>query len=395
MFLFRRWFKKKIKNQSVIQQRTSYGIVAGLVGLISNLALFVIKVIVGLISGSISIITDAINNLSDTFSSALTVIGFKMAGKKPDHDHPYGHERSESISGLLISIVITFVGLQFVKSSFDKIVDPNVVHMSWQIYLVLLISIVLKLAQVYFYKQIAGDIDSETLLATAKDSLNDVYTTVAVLISAVIQAQTGWALDGWVGLGVAIYILISAVGLIRTFISELLGHQPSEQLVEKMTERLASYGDILGFHDLLIHQYGPNTIFASVHIEIDSRWELDQAHQVTDQIEHDFWHQLRIHLVCHLDPIDIDNQKYAKIYEAVQAVVKHYNLGLTTHDFHVEELVNEDELIQFDVVVPEEIKTSDDELLVSINHDLRKILGDVTAEVTFDHNYIGDDHSLI
>lgn len=395
MFLLMHWFKRKIKNQTALQRRTSYGILAGCIGLGSNLILFVIKVIIGLISGSISIITDAVNNLSDTFSSGLAIIGFKMAGKKPDHDHPYGHERSESIAGFLISIVITFVGLQFVKSSLSQIIAPNVVHMSWPIYVVLVISIGLKLAQVIVYHQIAKEIESETLLATAKDSLNDIYTTIAVLFSAVIQAQTGWQLDGWVGLGVAIYILFSAVSLIRTFISELLGHQPSKQLVENMTHQLVNYDDILGYHDLLIHQYGPNTIFASVHIELDSSWPLDRAHQVTDRIEHDFWHQLRIHLVCHLDPIDINNRKYAKIYEAVQAVVKHYDLGLTTHDFHVEELANEDELIQFDVVVPEEITTSDDELLVSINHDLRQILGDVTAEVTFDHHYMGDDHTLI
>lgn len=395
MYLFLKYFKKRIAQQTPIEQRVSYGILSGSVGLGSNLILFILKIMIGLFSGSISIITDAINNLSDMLSSGLTVIGFKMAGKKPDHEHPYGHERSESISGLLISIVIMFVGLQFVKSSLDKIISPSALRLNITVYVILVISIILKLAQVYFYRLIGKTIDSPTLIATAKDSLNDVFTTIAVLLSALIQASTGWHLDGWVGLGVAIYILFSAASLIRTFINDLLGHQPGHELVEKMDALLQTYDDILGFHDLLIHQYGPNMIFASVHVEFDSNWTLNQAHHVTDKIEHDFWHQAQIHLVCHIDPIDINNQKYAKIYEAVQAVIKHYELGLTTHDFHVEELVNGDKLIQFDVVVPEHITTSDDELLVSINHDLRKILGQVTAEITFDHNYICDDHSLI
>ncbi|WP_225420444.1 cation diffusion facilitator family transporter [Lapidilactobacillus bayanensis] len=395
MYLFLKYFKKKIAQQTPIEQRTSYGILAGSVGLGSNLILFILKIFTGIFSGSISIITDAINHLSDMLSSGLTVIGFKMAKKKPDHEHPFGHERSESISGLLISIVIMFVGLQFIKSSVDKIISPSAIKISLAVYLILIISIGLKLAQVYFYHSVGRQIDSATLIATAKDSLNDVFTTAAVLFSALVQARTGWRLDGWVGLGVAVYILISAASLIRTFINDLLGHQPAAELVERMDTLLRTYDDILGFHDLLIHQYGPNMIFASVHVEFDSNWTLNQAHHVTDKIEHDFWHQAQIHLVCHIDPIDINNQKYARIYEAVQAVIQHYELGLTTHDFHVEELINGDELIQFDVVVPEHITTSDDELLVSINHDLRKILGQVTAEITFDHHYIGDDHTLI
>lgn len=395
MHLFLKYFQKRIASQSSVEQRTSYGILSGSVGLSSNLILFIMKIAIGIFSGSISIVTDAINNLSDVMSAGLTIVGFKMAGKKPDHEHPYGHQRSELISGLLIAIVIMFVGLQFVKSSLDKIINPSGIRMSMMVYFILLISIVLKLGQVYFYRLVGKTIASATLIATARDSLNDVFTTVAVLISMLIQARTGWHLDGWIGLAVAIYILISAATLLRTFISDLLGHQPEAALVEKMDALLATYDDILGFHDLLIHQYGPNMVFASVHVEFDSNWTLNQAHHVTDKIEHDFWHQAQIHLVCHIDPIDINNQKYAKIYEAVQAVIKHYQLGLTTHDFHVEELVNGDELIQFDVVVPEHITTNDDELLVAVNHDLRQILGDVTAEITFDHNYIGDDHTLI
>ena len=395
MQLFLDWLAKKNRHRSALERRANYGFFAGLVGIISNLILFGLKIVIGVISGSIAIITDAVNNLSDMLSSVVTVIGFKMAEKKPDHDHPYGHERSETIAGFLISMVILFVGLQCATTSFKKILDPVSVSYAPAVYVVLALSIGLKIWQVLFYRRVGQIIDSLTLVATAKDSLNDVYATIAVLVSAVIQNMTGWQLDGYVGLAVAIYILISALTMIRSFISSLLGHQPEDALLAKMTTLLDDSEAILGYHDLMVHQYGPNSIFATVHIELDSGWSLNHAHKVIDKIEHDFWHQQHIHMVCHVDPIDIRSRKSAQIYEAVQAVIGHYQLGLQTHDFHVERLVNSDHLIQFDVIVPDSVKVSDDELLVGINHDLRKILGDVTAEITFDHNYAMHDHTLI
>lgn len=393
-FILRRLAARN-QQRSAIAKRASYGLTASAVGAASNLLLFVAKIIIGTLSGSIAIITDAINNLSDMLSSLVALVGFKVAAKKPDRVHPFGHERSETIAGFVIAILIMFVGFEFATSSIGKIREPSEVTFKATTYLVLLLSIGLKLWQVLFYRQIAKQIKSETLVATAKDSLNDVYTTVAVLLSAVIQSYTHWHLDGYVGLAVAIYIMISAVGMLRTFINDLLGDQPEADLTARITKQLDTYESILGYHDLLIHQYGANTTFATVHVELDSSWSLDQAHKVIDKIEHDFWHQLGIHLVCHTDPINIHSQRSAQVYEAVQKVIEHYHLGLKTHDFHVKRLVNNDHLIQFDVVVPESVQVSDDELLVSINHDLRHLLGDVTAEITFDHNYLMQDHSLI
>lgn len=389
------WIRRHNAGRSPAAKRASYGLLAGVVGAVSNLFLFTIKLAIGLFAGSISIITDAINNLSDMLSSAVTVIGFKVAAKKPDRSHPFGHERSETIAGFFIAIVMAFVGLQFIQSSFEKIMQPAPLRFSPWVLLILGLSVLLKLGQVLFYQRLGHEIHSQTLAITAKDSLNDIYTTIAVLISIWVQKLSGWQLDGYVGLGVALYILISAIHLMRGFIDDLLGEQPPADLIAKMTQKLDRYDTILGYHDLLVHRYGPNSIFASVHIELDSEWSLNQAHQVIDRIEHDFWHQLGIHLVCHLDPIDIGSQQTAQLYEVVQDVIAHYQLGLKTHDFHIEKLVNDDYLIQFDVVVPEHVKISDDELLVAINHDLRKQLGHVTAEITFDHNYMIKNRTLI
>ncbi|MCH4057000.1 MAG: cation diffusion facilitator family transporter [Lactobacillaceae bacterium] len=385
----------KTRHQSAITARTSYGITVTAIGAGSNLLLFAAKIAIGLLSGSVAIVTDAINNLSDLLSSLVALIGFKIAAKKPDRSHPFGHERSETIAGFIIGIVIMFVGLQFVLTSINKIQTPTLIHYRWPVYLILVLSMALKLWQVTFYRQIGHQIKSDTLMVTAKDSLNDVYTTGAVLISAILQNLTHWPLDGYVSLGVAIYILVSAISMLHTFINDLLGHQPAPALSHRIVDQLSHYQNILGYHDLIVHQYGANTIFATVHIELASLLSLTPAYKIIDKIEHDFWHHLEIHLVCQIDLIDIQHRRTAQVYETVQAVINHYNLGLKTHDFHIERLVNHDHLIQFDLVVPEQVTISDDELLVAINHDLRKILGAVTVEVTFDHNYFSENHTLI
>ena len=298
-----RFFLKRMKGNAT--DRTMIGKLAGYLGLLSNALLFVAKFLIGLSAQSVSIMADAINSLSDTASSFLTLIGFRIAAKPADREHPYGHERFEYISGFVVSLLITFVGFQFLKNAFEKIIAPEPIRLSPWLFIVLILSIGLKLWQGLMYRQLAKKIDSATLQANGQDSFNDVLTTVAVLLSALIEWGTGWRVDGYIGLLIALYILFSGIMMIRTFINELLGARPTEAEIREMEDRLDRYPTILGYHDLLVHNYGPKNRFASVHIEVNESWSLSQAHEVIDAIEHDFQRNLQVELVCHLDPVPI------------------------------------------------------------------------------------------
>ncbi|HCE13039.1 MAG TPA: cation transporter, partial [Enterococcus sp.] len=270
---------QKDNRQNGSDDRVAIGVRAGWLGLGSNLVLFIGKFLIGLSAGSVSIMADAINNLTDTASSLLTLIGFRIAGKPADSEHPYGHARFESISGFVVSLLITFVGGQFLLSSINKIITPEHIRLSPMLFVVLILSIGIKVWQGLMYRSLSKKIDSATLQASGQDSINDVITTVAVLLSAIVEWLTGWRVDGYVGLLIALYILYNGIQMIRTFINDLLGSRPTEAELTEMEERLASYQTILGFHDLLVHNYGPSNRFASVHIEVDDTWTLNQAHQ--------------------------------------------------------------------------------------------------------------------
>lgn len=387
-----KWSDRKFAGRKPEAHREGFGLVSGFVGLFTNILLMVMKLMIGLLSGSVSIMADALNSVTDTFSSVLTLIGFKMAAKDPDERHPYGHQRFEYISGLFISILLLFVGLQFLKSSWEKVLHPESVKISALVFIILALSILMKLWQNAFYSKIGRHIHSQTLIATAKDSLMDVITTAAILASALIYQLGHWNIDGWVGLLVALYITYSGLMMLRDFVNELLGNRPSKKSVAEMTAKLETYTHILGFHDLLIHSYGPNAIFASVDIEIDSRKTLDQAHEVIDDIERDFKQQLDVTLVCALDPIDLDNRHYNEIHKAIALLIHSYDMGLHTHDFHVEQ-TQDGEVVQFDVVVPEHIAATDASLNTRITQDLKREFPLVLPEIHFDHHYVGQDKS--
>ncbi|THE15993.1 cation transporter [Enterococcus hirae] len=367
------------------RQRTKKGILAGTLGLISNLILFLSKFMIGLISGSVSIMADAINSLSDTASSVLTLIGFKIAAKPADPEHPYGHERFEYISGLFVSIIITYVGFQFLQSSVEKIIHPENIYLSPIVFLVLVFSILLKFFQGRMYLKIATTIDSEALVATAKDSYNDVFTTLAVLISAGVEWLTDWRVDGYIGFLLALYILYSGIMMLREFVYELLGSRPTPQQVKEMEKHLNNYSEILGYHDLLVHNYGPSKHFASVHIEVDDRLNLNQAHKIMDQIEKDFKKSLDVELVCHLDPVPIENENYRKILKGLIEIIDETGNGLKIHDLRI---MHQGTVLQFDVVVPESFSLSDEELERMLRTQIEKRIGNYHLDITFDHNYL-------
>ncbi|MGG5343128.1 cation diffusion facilitator family transporter [Enterococcus sp. AZ192] len=383
-FLIERFEKKQQKKSDI---RTAFGIFAGIMGLLSNLLLFVSKLLIGLVSGSVSIMADAMNNLSDTVSSVLTLVGFYISGKPADKEHPYGHERFEYISGMLVSLLITFVGFQFFMTSIDRIRDPQSIKVTPVILAVLLLSILIKVWQGVFYQRVAKKIDSNALVATAKDSLNDVFTTIAVLVSASVEGITGLKIDGFVGLLIACYIIFSGLQLIREFINELMGLRPNQEAIDQMKEYLSSVTDIVGYHDLLIHQYGPNKTFASVHIEIDDRWDLPQAHEKIDEIEQKFKKQLGVELVCHIDPVNLHDQRQQFVHLEIKKIIKSINSDLRAHDIRLIDHGDRPRIL-FDLVVPSDFKATDQELQIRIQEQVYRNIGDYPVEVTFDHIYL-------
>ncbi|MEI5994625.1 cation diffusion facilitator family transporter [Candidatus Enterococcus mansonii] len=378
-------FERKQRRKA--DSRTAFGVFAGIIGLLSNLVLFISKLLIGLVSGSVSIMADAMNNLSDTISSILTLVGFHIAGKPADEEHPYGHERFEYISGMLVSLLITFVGFQFFMTSIDRIKYPQSINVTPIILVVLLVSILIKIWQGVFYQRVAKKIDSNTLVATAKDSLNDVYTTIAVLVSATVEGITGLKIDGFVGLLIACYIIFSGLQLIREFVNELMGLRPDQEAIDEMKGYLSSVPEIVGYHDLLIHQYGPNKTFASVHIEIDDRWDLNHAHETIDGIEKQFKEQLGVDLVCHIDPVNLHDQMQQFVHQELKKIIKGINSKLKAHDIRFIDHGDKPRIL-FDLVVPNHFKASDQELKIRIQEQVYRKMGEFSIEIIFDHNYL-------
>lgn len=386
--MFDKWFNNYAAKQSHEQARTSIGIIAGKVGLISNILLFVVKLFAGVLSGSISITTDAINNLADSASSLLTLFGFRAASKPPDKEHPYGHERSEYISGLLVSVIIIFVGIQFLMSSVNRILNPTSLNTTPLIFALLAVSIVVKMIQRRFYRTAAKKIRSNTLVSASQDSLNDVYITLIVLIASAVELFTGWKIDGYAGALLAIFIVYSGIQTIRRSIDDLLGSRPLKDEIKQMKDLLNEYDAIVGYHDLLVHSYGPNQTFATIHIEIDDRWDIVKAHRLIDQIETAFDDVLGVDLVCHVDPIAVQNEEHTAIYHQVKQILASFQLDLKFHDFKIEDRGN-NTLILFDVVVPYDTEQTDEQLLKAIEENIHQHIGkDYQLKVTFDRLYL-------
>ena len=300
-FLFRH-FVKDYQNVTDPAVRDRYGRLAGFVGIFSNVLLCLMKVGAGLLSGSIAIIADGINNLADGASSVITLIGFKLAARPEDEEHPYGHARYEYVAGLIVSFLIMLVGFELLKSSAGKILHPSPLSFSWPVAAVLVLSILIKLWQASFNRAAGRKIDSMTLIATAADSRNDVIATSAVLVSLVAGYLGGVNLDGWMGLAVALFIIWSGIGLVRDTISPLLGEAPDSELVRQIERIACSHDGVRGIHDLAVHNYGPGKIFASVHLEVEDSVDVIKGPELVERIEK----QLRDELNLTVTAVEID-----------------------------------------------------------------------------------------
>ena len=378
-----------IKDADINSQRGRelYGRLAGAVGIICNLLLSVMKLIIGSISNSVSITADATNNIADAGSSIVTLVGFRLSGKPADKDHPYGHARIEYISSLIISFLILLIGCSIFKESVTKIFKPEESLFNVATVIVLVASIIVKLWLSLFNKFLGKQINSKALEATAIDSRNDVITTTAVLIASTISHFTGFNLDGYMGLIVSVFIFISGINLVKETLDPLLGQPPTKEMFETIEQKILSYDNVLGVHDLMVHSYGPNTYFASAHIEMDAKIDVLVCHDIMDQIERDFKSELNIHLVVHLDPTILDSPEINELKEMVNDIICEIDRDLTFHDFRVV-VGEENKNVLFDVVVPPEYKYSDEELEKIITDKITEVSnGKIFTVLVVDHSY--------
>ena len=351
--------------------RQSYGMLCGAVGIFLNLCLFTGKFIAGLISNSIAITADAFNNLSDAGSSIITLIGFRMAGQKPDPDHPFGHGRIEYISGLLVAVIILLMGLELLKSSFTKILHPDELSFSPVILVILIVSILVK-CYMYLYNHSLGKrFGSSAMLATATDSLSDVLATSAVLISTLVAHFSGLSIDGWCGILVGLFICYSGFGAAKDTISPLLGQAPDPEFVQQVTDIVTAHKEVIGVHDLIVHNYGPGRILISLHAEVPADGNILTLHDVIDTIEHELRNTLNCHAVIHMDPVQVGDAETDRLRELTAQCLQAIDPTLSMHDFRIVSGPTHTNLI-FDVVTPYDYAMSDKELTGLIQQKLQE-----------------------
>jgi cation diffusion facilitator family transporter len=390
--LLLRTFIKNHQNTDDPGVRMQYGRLAGWVGICCNVLLCAGKLIVGTLSGSVSITADAVNNLSDASSSVVTLIGFKMAAKPADDEHPFGHDRIEYLSGLIVAALILIIGVELVKSSVTKILHPAAIEFSPVIAGVLVCSILVKLWMMFFNRRLGGMIHSGTLEATSADSRNDVITTSAVLVACLVGQRTGLKIDGYAGLAVALFILYCGIGIAKDTIDPLLGEAPDEELVHTIASEVLAHDKVLGIHDLIVHDYGPGRRFASVHVEMDSREDVLEGHEIIDDIEHEVKRKLNVELVIHYDPIVTDDKELNEAKALVLRTLREINPELAIHDFRMVRGKGHTNLI-FDMVVPHELERREPELKKLVTERLQAVDRRYRTVITLDLEAFNDPHT--
>lgn len=355
------WLKKLLikdyKSVGRPEVRTRYGVTAGVFGICSNAVICALKLAVGFVSGSVTVIADAVNNLSDAGSSAVTVAGFKLASRPADREHPYGHARYEYIGALVVAVIILIVGVLLCKSSVEKIVTPEEVSVDVWTYVVLAASIVMKLVQMWLYLDFAKSISSGALKAAAADSRNDVIATGAVLVAAVIMDVAGVNVDAYFGLAVSLFIVVSSFKYILEAADPLIGTRPPEEVVKTLKDKVLSYDGVIGMHDLAVHSYGEGRYFAVAHLEVPAKDDIIFAHELADNIERDVKEELGIQLTLHIDPIDNEDEETLALKERCMKVVRGFGEGFSLHDFRLVKGMEHTNIL-FDVEVPFEHKVA-------------------------------------
>ena len=367
--------------------RRAWGALCGFVGIGLNILLFAGKLAAGALSGSIAITADAFNNLSDAGSSVVTLLGFRLAGKKPDAGHPFGHGRLEYVSGLIVAGLILLMGAELAKSSVDKILHPEAVTFSWLAAGILLASIGVKLYMYLYNRAVGKKIKSAAMSATAADSLSDTAATSAVLLAMVIGKLTNVQLDGWVGLVVALFILWSAVQAARDTISPLLGQAPDPMLVKEIESLVMAHDTVVGIHDLVVHDYGPGRCIISLHAEVPADEQVLELHDVIDNIEEELAQKLHCEAVIHMDPVVVGDPTVTALHQQMAALVKTIDPRITIHDFRMVPGQTHTNLI-FDAVIPFDERLTRQQVAERIRQMVSEMEGDYRAVVKVENSYV-------
>lgn len=376
--------EKNIENPIT---RKAYGTLCSIVGILLNVFLFAGKYFVGFISGSIAIMADAFNNLSDAGSSFITLVGFWFAGKKPDIDHPFGHGRFEYLSGLAVAVMIILMGFELVKNSVQKIVNPTDVDSSMITIIILIASICVKIYMAMYNRSIGKKIDSSAMKATASDSMSDSIATSAVLISVLVNKFTNLNIDGICGMVVSLFILYAGYNVVKETISPLLGQPPEKEFVDQIYSIVMAYEGIMGIHDLVVHDYGPGRVMISLHTEVPGDCDIFKIHDLIDRIENELGEKLGCEAVIHMDPIETNNEVVSNMKEVVSEIVKHISSEMSIHDFRMVAGDTHTNLI-FDVVIPYSIKESDESVKEKIQEKISEYNDTYFAVMHIDRDYV-------
>ena len=372
-------------------ERTSCGKLAGKVGIICNVLLCAFKFAAGVLSGSVSVTADALNNLSDASSGVISLLGFKLAEKNADEEHPYGHARYEYLAGFMVSVLVLVIGAELLQSSVARIISPEPVEFTALTLAVLGVSILVKLWMMAFYKKVGRRIDSETLAASAADSRNDVISTAAVLAAALLSRFTAINADGVMGAAVAVFIIVSGIGLLRDAISPLLGKAPDPALCESIRQQILAHDGVLGTHDLMLHDYGPGRRFASVHVEVAADTPLIESHETADSIERDFAAQ-GLGMTVHIDPVMTDDSAAGEARRELCEIVRMIDGRLSVHDVRLVPCAEHTRCV-FDCVVPHGTGLSEQQLREEIGRFMRAKHPDYVCSIRFDSSFAPIQHA--
>lgn len=382
-------FVKDHKNVDDTKVRNSYGLLGGVVGIISNSILFIIKILVGIISNSISVTADAFNNLSDVVSSIITLVGFKLASKPADKEHPFGHGRIEYISALIVSFMVILVGFEFVKTSYNRIINPVQVNFKVIPFILIVLSILTKVWLSKFNKYIGDFINSSALQASSFDALSDVITSSCVALSLILSKWISLPLDGYIGILVSLFIMHSGYTLIKETLNPLLGEAPDPKLVKNIMEQTLSYPYINGAHDLIVHNYGPGRCLVSIHAEVPDNISIVDIHEVIDRAEKEISQKLNLELVIHMDPVNTNNKEVNSIKKEVEEILLNYPTIKSFHDFRVVGSGNVKNLI-FDIVIGYSIPFTNElkkDLKDNISTDIKKVHPSYNTIITIDRDF--------
>ena len=385
--LFLKLFIKNYKDTKNPDVRTKYGMLGSAVSIVMNIILSAFKYVVGTITCSLAITADAINNLSDAASGIVTLFSFKMANRKPDKEHPFGHGRIEYVAALAVGSLVELMGYELIKSSIQKIMSPEKVVFSYVAVIVLIFSILGKIWMGFFNKKLGKAINSPAMIAVASDSLSDTAATFISLLALIISKFTDLPLDGFMGIVVSFFILKSGYEILKESIAIILGAPPSKELVDELVKYVTSFDGILGIHDLVIHSYGETRMFASVHIEFSADSDLLEAHETADTIEKEVKEKFGIELVVHLDPLVTNDVRINALREIVKREINAIDSKLTFHDFRVVDGPHRTNLI-FDIVVPHGFRLSEDEIKTELQKRMNEVDTRYALVILFDYDYI-------